>query len=369
MISILSFLAACSGGDIALVEDKCPASEADIFFIDADGDGYGDSNTGVAACEPPEGTTLIGGDCNDMLMMVNPGMEEVCNDVDDNCDGLIDDIGVMTGYLDSDGDGYGDVSISVESCDAPDELVDEGGDCNDDNPLINPGAFERCDEQDWDCDGDPTSAVMGSVACEVLMYEGHTAESRQVSQTDFVTFTDVLMNEGATSVEYAYDLPADLTQYRMVYVSHATQEFTAEEAQRFIDFRDAGGSLLLAAENGAWGSSMTPAYNSLLEHMGTDTRLLPDDLDGNCLDWMGTAQSNHPILDGVAEVRYAYSSNIDLGTDGEGLILGQSGQWLMAVTNDIFVFADSTIMMDNCEDALPEGNRQLYRNLFHFSPE
>ena len=55
---------------------------------------------------------------------------------------------------DSDGDGYGDDSSSVEACDAPSGTVDNSEDCDDDDADINPAAAETCDGIDNDCDGD-----------------------------------------------------------------------------------------------------------------------------------------------------------------------------------------------------------------------
>ena len=80
-------------------EDTGPEEETDDSgAADDDGDGYS-----------------IDEDCDDSNAAVNPGAAEVCNDLDDDCDGLIDDaddsVELSTGtvsYTDSDGDGYGD---------------------------------------------------------------------------------------------------------------------------------------------------------------------------------------------------------------------------------------------------------------------
>jgi len=72
------------------------------------------------------------GDCNDSNASINPGAAEICNNVDDDCDGLIDELGT-----DNDGDGY------YSGC----------GDCNDNNASIYPGAAEICNNVDDDCDG------------------------------------------------------------------------------------------------------------------------------------------------------------------------------------------------------------------------
>ena len=58
------------------------------YYIDADGDGYG-SGIAVAFCQPSAGYVTISGDCNDNNASVNPGAAEICNAIDDNCDGIL----------------------------------------------------------------------------------------------------------------------------------------------------------------------------------------------------------------------------------------------------------------------------------------
>jgi len=59
------------------------------FFVDADGDGFGDDESTFEACELLEGLTDVGGDCDDSRATVYPGAEEVVGDgIDQDCDGL-----------------------------------------------------------------------------------------------------------------------------------------------------------------------------------------------------------------------------------------------------------------------------------------
>jgi hypothetical protein len=73
-----------------------------VFYRDADGDGYGDSNVTLVACVPPAGWVVRGGDCDDARALVHPGVPEVCNSLDDNCNGQVDEDGLG---VDTDGDG------------------------------------------------------------------------------------------------------------------------------------------------------------------------------------------------------------------------------------------------------------------------
>jgi hypothetical protein len=61
-----------------------------VWYTDADGDGYG-TGTGQQFCtNPGTGWAKISGDCNDGNAAINPGATEVCNGVDDDCDGQVD---------------------------------------------------------------------------------------------------------------------------------------------------------------------------------------------------------------------------------------------------------------------------------------
>ena len=95
------------------IDDNCNGSIDEGF--DRDGDGY----------------TTCNGDCNDGNAQIHPGVPEICNNVDDNCNGIVDE------GFDADGDGY-------TSC---------GGDCNDANAQIHPGATEVCNGIDENCNG------------------------------------------------------------------------------------------------------------------------------------------------------------------------------------------------------------------------
>jgi hypothetical protein len=102
------------------VDNDCDGAVDELYDLDGDGHLAGD----VAACR-----VLGGDDCDDLDPARNPSAEEVCNGIDDDCNGRIDDA------LDADEDGF--------SCD----------DCDDADPFTHPGAPEVCDGLDNDCSG------------------------------------------------------------------------------------------------------------------------------------------------------------------------------------------------------------------------
>ena len=123
------------------------------WYTDADGDGFGDGDVPVYACDAPDGAVPVGNDCDDADGTAYPGGLELCDEVDNDCDGETDEDSTLVWYADEDGDGYGDAEVSVEGCDAPQDYVTDDTDCDDAHDDAYPGGEELCDGLDNDCDG------------------------------------------------------------------------------------------------------------------------------------------------------------------------------------------------------------------------
>lgn len=128
------------------------------YYFDEDQDGYGEATRDTQTCYDfaPTGFVVPSTDCNDQDPAINPSATEICDDLDNNCDGLIDeDLPLYTYYIDTDSDGFGDDAISIQICyDTPAEgYVVNNTDCVDDDAAINPVAIEICDDIDNNCDG------------------------------------------------------------------------------------------------------------------------------------------------------------------------------------------------------------------------
>ena len=130
---------------IACGEEE-PKEEVDPLTVDDDGDGFSEEQ----------------GDCDDTNADLSPNATEICDEIDNDCDGDIDDDDSSldasetgtTFHADTDGDGYGDGDSEILACALPEEGAAENmDDCDDSNADVSPDATEVCDETDNDCDG------------------------------------------------------------------------------------------------------------------------------------------------------------------------------------------------------------------------
>ena len=118
-----------------LIDDE--AIDVSLWFADDDGDGYGLDGTEFEACFPNTNVVEIGGDCDDSNSDIHPDAEEICDGIDNNCDGILDpEEGQNLWFADNDGDGFGDANVSLMACIQPTDYVDNGDDCDDTDPNL-----------------------------------------------------------------------------------------------------------------------------------------------------------------------------------------------------------------------------------------
>ena len=82
-------IAGCQSPSYLAVTITVPVASA--YYADSDADGYGNPSISHLACAQPLGYVLNNTDCNDALASTYPGAPELCNNVDDNCSGFIDE--------------------------------------------------------------------------------------------------------------------------------------------------------------------------------------------------------------------------------------------------------------------------------------
>ena len=149
-IGLALALGACGGGDKD-AEDTSVDTDIDTDTdvpdgADADGDGF----------STPE-------DCDDSSAAINPDADEICDYLDNDCDGKADlDPVEPKWFLDADADGFGDATDAVGSCSPVANRIDNPDDCDDTRGSVFPGAIEACNDIDDDCD--PATGEAGVVS-------------------------------------------------------------------------------------------------------------------------------------------------------------------------------------------------------------
>ena len=216
----------CNGGDDDCdgVVDPDTSIDASTWYVDADSDGFGFDPSTTLSCTLPAGYAAVGGDCNDRAATINPSVSEVCDAVDNDCDGSTDESSATdasTWYRDADADGYGSAATTVRACTtAPVGYVADATDCADSSALAYPGSHNTelpGDSIDTDCDGldectDPTcdgwpdliiaAQYDGDYITDSYLYTGNGSTFSSTSRTTLATYgaydTDVtdLDNDG-----------------------------------------------------------------------------------------------------------------------------------------------------------------------------
>ena len=169
-----------------LIDEGLPET---AWYLDADGDRWGDPADAAITCDvsAPVGRVARAGDCDDADAGRNPDATEICDGLDQDCDGAADDgLAFRTWYRDRDGDGYGDRDDTAATCDGqpPSGYVASDGDCDDSDSGRNPGAAESCNDRDDDCDGVVDDGLVFLVWYRDADGDGYGAASSTTSTCD-----------------------------------------------------------------------------------------------------------------------------------------------------------------------------------------
>ena len=213
--------------------DEDGAIDAETWYADDDGDGFGDADSSTTACDEPAGHSDDDTDCDDSDADVNPDEDEVCDGVDNDCDGDTDEDDASdadTWYADGDGDGYGDSTDTEVSCDQPSGYVSDGSDCDDGDADVSPDGTETCDGVDEDCDGDTDEGLLGAAeSCaaedcdEVLSSDASASDDVYWVDPDGVGAFEVYCELSATDGPWAWFEYEDLVAYWSMDESDVTE--------------------------------------------------------------------------------------------------------------------------------------------------
>jgi hypothetical protein len=124
-------------------DDDCDPST--VGTRDLDGDGF----SSALCCN---GSTCAL-DCDDSRRGTNPSVPEVCDGLDNDCDGAVDEGLLVELFRDADHDGVGISAARALACPGTPGFASVAGDCDDTRASVRPTAPEICDALDNDCDG------------------------------------------------------------------------------------------------------------------------------------------------------------------------------------------------------------------------
>lgn len=149
------------------VDDNCSTAQDEpgalgctTYWLDGDGDGFGNPATEACACTPPANSVGNGTDCNDAVFTTNPGAAESPDGLDNNCNGVRDEGTVL---YDDDGDGYCEATTCTQQDNGTRPL---GNDCDDANPGRNPAATEICGNSVDDNCNNAQNEGLNSIDCD-----------------------------------------------------------------------------------------------------------------------------------------------------------------------------------------------------------
>ena len=252
------------------VVDESPVDPT-AWYLDRDGDGFGDPAWPYTGCDPLPGYVADGTDCNDDSEVSNPSALEICDGIDNDCDTVIDEGETVIAYLDDDGDGFGFEPIALSECDSTDGTASEGADCDDGDAAVYPGAPDTpYDGVDSDCGGGSDYDVDG---------DGYDDPSGGGADCDDLT---------STTYPGAFDVP-----YDGVDADCAGDDDHDDDADGYVP-----DDYLGMETAGVEGSGSLPG--------------------GDCDD---TDPDRHPGMDEFAD------DGVDSDCDGEDDPSGLSGEW------------------------------------------
>jgi len=191
--------ASCDDEDACTENDVCSGGTCAGTAVDCDDDNECtedscDPETGCVHTPVTDGTSCDDGDpctagdtCQSGVCTGGAPPEEVCDGVDNDCDSLTDEegaTGCSTYYKDVDDDTYGLTGDSKCLCGPDgDYTASQGGDCNDGDAAINPGAEEACgDSVDNDCDGSTDEGCLAVASWWSVMQHALTPTNNEAER-------------------------------------------------------------------------------------------------------------------------------------------------------------------------------------------
>ena len=267
-----------------------------VFYADSDGDGFGNAEQTVLACSVPQGYSTDSTDCNDEQAGAYPGALEICNLIDDDCDGQIDEGVGLTFYLDNDGDGFGNAALTIVACAAPVGYVADNTDCDDTNASISPGLSEVCANTiDDNCSGEVNEGC-----CPIL-----PAATAEISNAQCAA-----LNNG----EINLTVTAGVAPMSFVWSNASTSE-------DLVGLFAGSYSVTITDANGCQGSESFIVGNN---NQGTTAPTVIDGPYGACRNSVGNVFST-PIVPGATSYQWILPTGATGSSTTNTIVLSFSG--------------------------------------------
>lgn len=305
-----------------------------VYYADNDGDGYGDANTTVLDCTPPENYVANDSDCDDTNATVYLGAPELCDNIDNDCDGEIDNgVTYETYYADNDGDGYGDPNNSITDCTSRLGYVTDNSDCDDNNANIYIGA--SCNDNndcttndmiqaDCGCAGTVVADSDNDGVCDTLdvcpggddSLDSDGDGTPDFCDCDILSSTNFpnnsLSHTGTGGTASSITLPSGSKTVSFT-ISGLNQVIDKKPDNRFIDevevtYMDIDGSL---QNFGSFSASNQPSVSVTIDtYVQSVTLTLSDGYDGD---------SNRTLSVAISSVTYCGTAVSCPDADGDGV--------------------------------------------------
>ena len=291
--------------------------------IDNDGDGFSEDD----------------GDCNDEDALISPNGTEIINDIDDDCNDLVDD---GTDSYDDDGDGYSE----------------NDGDCDDQNSEAHPTSIEICDAVDQDCNG----LIDDGTSCYDDDGDGFSEDDGDCDDANFDAFPN--NPESADGVDNNCD----------GHIDEGT-EFFDDDGDCFCESSPCYGSFnascstLEAGDCDDGDINFSPDAVEYCDSLDTNCNNQPDDyaLDASIYyldsDWDGHGDPSNSISSCSRVLGYVTNAN-DCN-DSEPLAWTGAGEYCDGVDNDCNGQTDEVNALD-CDYYYVDGDLDGYGDVTAF---